>query len=61
MDEKTKKRKNVSPKRIYLCKAEGCNKQNAGGGYCFKHGGGRRCEVEDCTKSVQGKGNLLFC
>ncbi|CAK9022538.1 Probable WRKY transcription factor 19 (WRKY DNA-binding protein 19), partial [Durusdinium trenchii] len=40
------------------CTEEGCEKGALKGGYCVSHGGGRRCEFEDCTKSARGKSLL---
>ncbi|CAK9054089.1 Probable WRKY transcription factor 19 (WRKY DNA-binding protein 19), partial [Durusdinium trenchii] len=40
------------------CAAEGCEKRARRGGYCKSHGGGRRCEFEDCMKSATGKSSL---
>jgi hypothetical protein len=38
------------------CAREGCSKAAASGGtpHCTAHGGGKRCQEEDCTKSAQG-------
>lgn len=49
-------RKCASPRRVYLCNESHCQKRDAGGGFCVKHGGGRRCEVQGCSRVIQGKG-----
>jgi hypothetical protein len=38
------------------CELEGCTKGIAGGGtpYCKAHGGGKRCQTVDCSKSAIG-------
>jgi hypothetical protein len=38
------------------CELEGCTKQAASGGtpHCVAHGGGERCQEEDCIKSARG-------
>ncbi|CAK9047384.1 Probable WRKY transcription factor 19 (WRKY DNA-binding protein 19), partial [Durusdinium trenchii] len=42
------------------CAEKGCEKQAAKGGFCVSHGGGRRCEFEDCMKSAAGKSSLCI-
>ncbi len=41
------------------CKYEGCQKVRLKGGYCSQHGGGRKCEVDGCTKGAAGA--TRFC
>ena len=38
------------------CELEGCTKRAVGGGtpYCTAHGGGKRCQTADCSKSALG-------
>ena len=38
------------------CELDGCTKQaiTVGTPYCKAHGGGKRCQEEDCTKSALG-------
>jgi hypothetical protein len=37
------------------CELEGCSKWTVSGGtpHCKAHGGGKRCQTADCTKSAQ--------
>lgn len=44
----------------YYCKEIGCTKWMRRGGFCFKHGGGTRCDVEGCNRSAQ-TGRLGKC
>eukprot|EP00924_Labyrinthula_sp_SR-Ha-C_P016615 snap_masked-scaffold_6-processed-gene-9.20-mRNA-1 protein AED:0.61 eAED:0.61 QI:0/-1/0/1/-1/1/1/0/336 len=53
---KTAKKK--TPRRLYFCKFPECTKQDAGSGFCARHGGGTRCSVLGCTKTAQGKNKL---
>jgi hypothetical protein len=44
-----------------LCEREGCTKQAVSGGtpHCLAHGGGRRCQEKNCTKSARGDTGFL--
>lgn len=42
-----------------ICKTEGCNKLDVGGGRCRGHGGGPRCSTEGCTRASAGKGYCI--
>ena len=43
------------------CELEGCTKRAESGGtpHCKAHGGGRRCQTVDCTKSARGDTGAL--
>jgi hypothetical protein len=43
------------------CELEGCTKGIEAGGtpFCIAHGGGKRCQEEDCCKSARG--DTGFC
>jgi hypothetical protein len=45
------------------CHYPGCTKTRLGPQYCIRHGGGKRCEVEGCTKGASGTvgGGARFC
>ncbi|EQC42438.1 hypothetical protein SDRG_00173 [Saprolegnia diclina VS20] len=43
---------------ILPCKHPGCTKGARSRGLCKRHGGGKRCSVDDCARSDQGGG---FC
>ncbi|KAG9405160.1 hypothetical protein AC1031_004269 [Aphanomyces cochlioides] len=43
---------------LRFCSEEGCRSQVHLRGKCFRHGGGRRCQVADCTKFARNRG---FC
>ena len=51
-------RRGMSPDRSICCKQESCLKLAQVGGFCVKHGGGRRCGQEGCPKLAQARG---FC
>ncbi|KDO29898.1 hypothetical protein SPRG_04964 [Saprolegnia parasitica CBS 223.65] len=51
--ERVKKRSTILP-----CKHPGCTKGARSRGLCKRHGGGKRCSVDDCARSDQGGG---FC
>ena len=42
------------------CQQEMCKKQGRRGGFCVRHGGGKRCDEPKCQRSVQlgGQGIL---
>lgn len=50
-----KKRKS----KIRLCSVEECDKVIVSKGLCRRHGGGRRCTIQDCGKGSQS--DSLFC
>lgn len=43
------------------CKVEGCTKKNRSHGVCSRHGGGRRCMIDGCTKGADTTSPLNLC
>jgi hypothetical protein len=45
------------------CELEGCSKGIQAGGtpFCKAHGGGKRCQEKDCTKSAATEGSTGYC
>ncbi|ETV70712.1 hypothetical protein H257_13810 [Aphanomyces astaci] len=39
-----------------LCKEDGCLRKNVSKGFCIRHGGGKRCQVESCDKGAKQNG-----
>jgi len=58
-EEKAGQKKNKRVRKRKPCKHEHCEKRDAGGGFCKKHGGGSRCKVTACSKSNAGGGKCV--
>jgi len=43
-----------------VCKYKQCEKVDKGGGFCKSHGGGRRCKMDDCSRSARGSSGLCI-
>uniref|UniRef100_K3XBW2 WRKY19-like zinc finger domain-containing protein n=1 Tax=Globisporangium ultimum (strain ATCC 200006 / CBS 805.95 / DAOM BR144) TaxID=431595 RepID=K3XBW2_GLOUD len=48
--------KRKKKRKARICKESGCDKYVVDHGLCIRHGGGKRCNVEDCNCRAQNRG-----